>query len=67
MLTRKVMVVGGIKPTEDLSISGGENDVALIGSDLGRKLFETTSATEIVWASFRAIVVFNQLSRNCGP
>ena len=33
-LTAKTMVVGGI--------SGREKDVALIGSDLGRKLFETT-------------------------
>ena len=41
-LTAKTTVVGGIEPTEDLFISGREKDVALIGSDLGRKLFETT-------------------------
>ena len=61
------MVIGGIEPTEDLSISGSDNDVALTGSDLGRKLFETTLVTEIVWASFRAIVGFDQLSCNCQP
>ena len=59
------MVVGGIEPTDDLSIFGREKDVALTGSDLGRKLYETTLVTEIVWASFRAIVGFDQLSCDC--
>ena len=33
-LTGKATAVGGIEPTDGLSILGRENDVALIGSDL---------------------------------
>ena len=60
------MVVGGIEPKDDLSIFGRENDVALTGSGLGGKLSETTLVVEIIWASFRAIVGFDQLSCDCG-
>ena len=35
---QKTMVVGGIKPPEGPSIYGREDDVALTGRDLGRKL-----------------------------
>ena len=61
------MIVGGIEPLVNPSTFGREKDIALTGSDLGRKLFETTLVTEIVLASFRAIVGFDQLSCNCRP
>ena len=49
------MIVGGIEPLMNPSTLGREKDMALTGSGLGRKLFETTLVTEIVWATFRAI------------
>ena len=66
-LTGKATAVGGIEPTDGLSILGRENDVALIGSDLEQEALWTTSLTVVVWASFRAMVVFDQLSRDCWP